>query len=117
MTCDTVREHLLDYVYDACEDEVAVTVNAHLQNCSDCAAALAAAKGEQGILAEAASVAAPALTLDPHAEPPVAAPVTRPLYKRVWFLAAARIQEVLIRHEKHNGEKYERLDSDAEGRC
>ncbi|MHC5021460.1 MAG: MG2 domain-containing protein [Planctomycetota bacterium] len=99
MTCDTIRAQLLDYVYDACDDDAAVAINAHVQNCAECAAALEAAKADQGILAEAAAIAGPALTLDPAAAEAEADPagagdaprVHRPVFKRWWFQAAAAL--------------------------
>ncbi|MBI1831143.1 MAG: hypothetical protein HYR84_06810 [Planctomycetes bacterium] len=53
MTCETCRQQMLPFLFDLLEPLERESLAAHVERCPECQAALAAAKEQQGILAEA----------------------------------------------------------------
>ena len=89
MTCHDVKPLLLDHLYGALNDADASAVQAHLRDCDACRAALADARSDRDLLAEAARVAAGDLVLAaPSALP---SPTLSPWPRRISIAAAASI--------------------------
>lgn len=77
LSCDQVREHLLDHLYGALVDADAAEVERHLAACDACRAATRAARAQRDVLAEAALAEAGDLRFDapsPSPDPAAAAP-------------------------------------------
>ena len=53
MSCDTIRDLLLDHLYDALDEPEASQVTSHLESCGECRRALVQARGQRALLAEA----------------------------------------------------------------
>lgn len=83
MTCDDVRELLLDHLYGALDADETAAVETHLASCDACRGELAAARSQKELLAIAAQMELPDVSLAP--------PVKRPLWRRTWVRAAAVI--------------------------
>jgi anti-sigma factor RsiW len=73
--CDLCQAQLLDHLYGLLDDAERDAQAAHLEGCEACRAALAAARTQQALLAEAAKTAFPEVRFEPPATP---APEARP---------------------------------------
>src|SRR5262245_60854418 len=112
--CTHYQSQMLDYVYDLLDVEVVQALTLHLAHCTECQAALRAARGQQQLLAAAARLEFPGVCFrlpeapveapepvlvedEPAPEPvilparPNLAPMARPrrLAWRAWLSAAA----------------------------
>lgn len=65
LTCTRCREQLLDHLYGLLEPAELAAVEAHLAGCPECAAAIAAERKVQGLLAAAAKTAFPDVSFVP----------------------------------------------------
>src|SRR5438132_921161 len=59
--CTHYQTQMLDYVYDLLDEDVVRDLALHLEHCTDCQAALRAARGQQQLLAAAARLEFPAV--------------------------------------------------------
>jgi len=95
LTCELCRQNLLPFLYDLLEEGEAKALRDHLENCPDCQVALEHARGQQGIVAEAARESFAQVRFTPPAEPVAPVKETLPLRTRSrrlpirWAMAAS----------------------------